>query len=215
MPSKRCDYGPARTLVAWSKATKGTSKLWLFGKNFFKHPNMVGWVLPSSPFLVNEVLEAVPWPRARVLVEYGPGVGTFTHEVLRRMRSDATLIALEINDEFFDYLRQSVRDPRLRLVRESATQIDAVLARLGLEGADCIISGIPFKTIPETTREVIVRKTYSVLRPQGRFLVYQFSPAVLPCLERAFGKVTHRFEWLNILPARVYHCVRRSDPINL
>src|SRR5437870_6324150 len=88
------------------------SQLVLFARNFLKHPNMVGWMLPSSPFVVDKVLNQIDWPNAKVIVEYGPGVGTFTHEVLRRMRPDATLIALEINSDFFGFLRDSIRDPR-------------------------------------------------------------------------------------------------------
>src|SRR5947207_9131169 len=118
------------------------SQFFLFARNFLKHPNMVGWVLPSSPFLVDEVLKRVEWEKARVLVEYGPGVGAFTTKVLQRMRPDATLIALEINPEFFRFLNGSLQDPRLRLVNESAAEIDAVLARLGYSHADTVISQI-------------------------------------------------------------------------
>lgn len=180
----------------------------LFARNFLKHPTMVGWVLPSSRFLVDEVLRQVDWQKAHVIVEYGPGVGAFTTKVLDRMRPDAKLIALEINPEFFQFLNGSLQDPRLHLVNESAAQIDAVLERLGYGQADCVISGIPFCTIPPVLRDTIVRKTHSVLRPKGSFLVYQFSSAVLPYLERVFGKVSRDFELLNIVPAQLFYCAR-------
>src|SRR5438270_11122703 len=103
-----------------SNQNNGAARLLLFAKTFFKHPNMVGWMLPSSPFVVQEVLKQVDWDQARVIVEYGPGVGTFTAEVLARMHPEATLIALETNAEFFQFLSASLRDPRLRLIHESA-----------------------------------------------------------------------------------------------
>src|SRR5215510_4260621 len=124
------------------------SQFFLFACNFVKHPNMVGWMLPSSPFVVDAVLEQVDWEKARVIVEYGPGVGTFTTKVLKRMRPDATLIALEINSDFCRFLSDSFDDPRLHLVQESATEVQGVLTRLGFNHADCVISGIPFKTLP-------------------------------------------------------------------
>src|ERR1043165_2417536 len=74
------------------KTRNRISEFILFARNFLKHPNMVGWVLPSSPFLVDEVLKRVDWDRAKVIVEYGPGVGAFTTKVLERMQRDATLI---------------------------------------------------------------------------------------------------------------------------
>jgi phospholipid N-methyltransferase len=191
-----------------SKRPGRASQLLLFARNFVKHPNMVGWMLPSSPFVVDSVLRQVDWQAARVIVEYGPGVGTFTTRVLERMRPDATLIALETNPDFVQFLNGSLRDPRLRLVQESAAEIDAVLLQLGFPHADYVISGIPFKTMPEALRDTIVRKTHSVLRPNGSFLVYQLSSVVLPYLERVFGAVSQDTELLNIMPARLFYCAR-------
>jgi phospholipid N-methyltransferase len=124
------------------------------------------------------------------------------------MRPDAVLIALELNSDFFNFLNAALPDPRLRLINESATEIDAVLSRLGHSHADTVISGIPFKPLAPGLCDLIVRKTYSVLRPEGSFLVYQFSGTVLPYLERVFGDVSRDFELLNILPARLFYCAR-------
>ena len=90
-------------------------------------PVSVGKVLGRGIFVVDGVLKQVDWDKARVIVEYGPGVGTFTTKLLKRMRADATLIALEINPDFFKFLGKSLRDPRFHLVQESAAEIDAVL----------------------------------------------------------------------------------------
>ena len=62
-----------------------TMEMLLFAGNFLRHPYMLGSIIPSSRFLVNQVLEPIDWERARVIVEYGPGVGTITAEILRRM----------------------------------------------------------------------------------------------------------------------------------
>jgi phospholipid N-methyltransferase len=190
------------------KSSNTASQLFLFARNFLKHPNMVGWMLPSSPFVVDKVLRQIDWATARVIVEYGPGVGTFTTEVLSRMRPDATLIALEINSDFLEFLRGSIRDPRLRLIQESAAEVDSVLACLGFDHADYVLSGIPFKTLPHPLRETIVRKTHSILRPKGSFLVYQLSSVVQPYLEEAFGPVSRDSELLNFVPARMFYCTR-------
>jgi len=92
----------------------------LFARNFLRHPNMLGSIIPSSRFLVEQVLGPVDWGRARVIVEYGPGVGTFTCEILRRMRSDAQLVAIETNRDFVRFLRRTLPDSRLHVVHDSA-----------------------------------------------------------------------------------------------
>ena len=179
----------------------------LFARNFFKHPVMLGSVIPSSRFLINEVLGQIDWDRARVIVEYGPGVGTFTGEILRRMKPDATLVVLETNREFVEFLRKSIRDDRLHVIHGSAADVREELAQLGFGSADYIISGIPFSTMPEEVRESILRATRNALNPQGAFLVYQFSARVLPYLEQVFRAVHRSFEPLNILPAHFFYCV--------
>lgn len=178
----------------------------LFGRNFLKHPRMLGSLIPSSRFLVRKVLSEVDWSRAKVVLEYGPGVGTFTTEILRRMPADSTLVAFETNGDFVRFLRARVPDSRLRVVHGSATEADAELARLGLGPADYVISGIPYTTIPPIVRDEILRKTRAVLHPTGAFLVYQFTRTVLPHLEGVFGAVRQEFEPRNIMPARLFYC---------
>jgi phospholipid N-methyltransferase len=188
-----------------------SERLLLFGRNFLKHPRMLGSVIPSSRFLVNRLLAQVDWTRARVILEYGPGVGTVTTEILRRMAPDAVLVAIETNADFVRFLRRRIQDPRLQLVHGSAANADDVLAGAGLEQADYVISGIPYTTMPEGTRDQILRKTHALLHPHGTFLVFQFTRAVLPSLRGLFGIVREEFELRNVMPARLFYCRRNAE----
>lgn len=167
---------------------------------------MLGSIVPSSRFLIKQLLEPINWGRARVIVEYGPGVGTITAEVLRQLRADGTLIAIETNPDFVRHLSGSIHDQRLQVVHGSAAEVDEILRRFGFTRADYIISGIPFSTIPAPVREQILRKTCDVLEPGGAFLVYQFSTRVLQDLKRIFGYVGRKFQPLNVLPAHLFIC---------
>src|SRR5258707_6111940 len=178
---------------------------WLFARNFFRHRRMLGSIVPSSRFLINQLLEPIDWAQARVIVEYGPGVGGITAEILRRMRPDASLIAIETNPEFVSFLRSYTDDERLHVVEASEGVVE-ILRQHGHEKADYIISGIPFSTIPAPVRERILRETRSVLEPRGAFLVYQFSTRVLQDLQRIFYVVRRQFEPLNVLPAYLFFC---------
>jgi len=163
-------------------------------------------VVPSSRYLVENLLSRVDWQRARVVVEYGPGIGNMTREILKRMRPDAVLVAIELNPEFVEFVRREVSDPRLQVVCGSAGEIRSILESFGHDHADCVISGIPYSTMPEPVRRKILRDTRSVLQPQGSFLVYQFTRTVLPYLQPIFGNVQQAFEPRNILPARLFFC---------
>ena len=178
----------------------------LFARNFLRHPKVLGSAVPSSRFLVDQLLRHVDWGAASLVVEYGPGVGTFTGAMLRRMKPDARLIAIELNEEFAEFLGSGSPDPRLRVVRGSALDVDVILREHGHAHADAIVSGIPFSTIGHDLRAQILRKTHAALGPDGRFLVYQFSRAVEPYLRQAFRTVEEEFVPMNILPARIFCC---------
>jgi phospholipid N-methyltransferase len=180
----------------------------LFARNFLQHPKMLGSLSPSSRFLVGRLLDKVDWQRARTIVEYGPGVGTMTARILERMSPDARLIALEMNCDFVDHLTRALPDPRLHVVHGSAEHVQRELDRLKLEGADYIISGIPFTTIPAGLRDKIMGETRNALNPGGAVLVYQFTRAVLPHLRVHFNQIQQDFEPLNILPARLFYCTQ-------
>ena len=188
------------------RTPRGSGSAWLFALNFFRHPKMLGSIVPSSRFLIRQLLEPVDWGQARVIVEYGPGVGVITTEVLRRMGPDTILIAIETNPDFVSYLRDSIKDERLHVVEGSAESVDAILRRYGQSNASYVISGIPFSTIPAPVRERILLKTCEVLKPGGSFLVYQFSSRVLQDLQRIFRYVRRKFEPLNVLPAHLFFC---------
>ena len=178
----------------------------LFARNFFKHPKMLGSIIPSSPFLVKRMLDYVDWQRAKVMVEYGPGVGTFTKEILRQMHPDAVLIVLETNEDFVEYIRRAYPDPRMQVVHGSAADIQSVLNERGLDAVDYVIAGIPFSTLPTDIRENILHSTRQIISPGGTFLLYQFSPNILPTLRGTFSQVTREFEPMNFLPAHFYRC---------
>jgi phospholipid N-methyltransferase len=187
-------------------ARSRTAELLLFAGNFLRHPMMLGSIIPSSRFLVNQVLEPIDWERARVIVEYGPGVGTITGEILRRMRPDARLVAIETNEAFVRFLKRSFPDPRLHVVHESAAEVQTVLERLGLAPASYIVSGIPLGSMPESVRADIAAKSRGALAPGGAFLVYQFTARALPVLQRTFRHVQRSFERRNLPPAQLFVC---------
>ena len=178
----------------------------LFTSNFLRDAYMVGSIVPSSRFLVNVVLESVDWARARVIVEYGPGVGTFTAEILQRMRSDATLVVIETNLDFVKCLGDGLPDPRLVVEHDSAENVQQILARRALSRADYVVSGIPLGSMPKSLQSAIVTASRKALDPDGEFLVYQFTSRVLPVLRDTFRNVRRGFEFRNLPPAQFFVC---------
>src|SRR5688500_7190852 len=183
---------------------RGTSPRLQFLRGFLKHPVMVGSIIPSSKTVIERMLAPVDWKNTRLFVEYGPGVGTFTRPVLDKLGPDATLLAIDTNPEFTDYLRESIDDPRLVAVTGSAADVEKILAERGFEHADYVLSGIPFSTLPPGLGDAIGKATARVIRPGGAFLVYQFSPKVMEFIKPWFDRIVRGFEWKNVPPATLF-----------
>jgi phospholipid N-methyltransferase len=178
----------------------------LFAKNFLQHPRMLGSVVPSSRFLIQRISDRIDWPRARVVVEYGPGVGNVSQQLLAKLHPDGRLILVEMNEEFVFLLRQRLRDRRVRVVHGSAANVRRILRQLGINGADYIISGIPYSTIPAVLRRRILRESRAVTSPGGEVIIYQFMRTIERELRCCFDRVEGEFEARNFPPARVWYC---------
>ena len=186
------------------RAPASDGPLAMFFREFVKHPVMVGSIIPSSRQCIDRMLKRVDWAATKVFVEYGPGVGTFTRPILKRLAADATLVVIDTNKDFIDYLGRHILDSRLRSVHGSAADVGAILAGLGFEHADYILSGLPFSTLPPGVGDAIAGETAAALRQGGAFLVSQFSPKVKSFLDPHFARIDHEFELVNIPPCQLY-----------
>jgi phospholipid N-methyltransferase len=190
---------------------RSPSPQWQFLRGFFKHPVMVGSIIPSSRLLIERMLKPVDWDDTRLFVEYGPGVGTFTRDLLDRMGPEAKLVTIDTNPDFTKYLTKSIDDPRLIAVTGSAADVEQILDERGLGKADYVLSGLPFSTLPKGVGDAIAKATAKVIRPGGAFLVYQFNPKVKDFIEPYFERLDRGFEWINVPPATLFWAWREES----
>ena len=176
----------------------------VFFKGFVKHPVMVGSIIPSSDRTVKKMLAPVDWDNTKLFVEYGPGVGTFCQPVLDRMRPDATLLVIDLNPDFIDYLRKTIRDSRFIAVHGSAADVNEIIAQFGFKHADYVLSGLPFSTLPNNLGPVIAEATARAIRPGGAFLVYQFRARARDFMAPHFTRIDNGFEAWNVLPCHLF-----------
>ena len=176
----------------------------VFLQGFIEHPVMVGSIIPSSRFTIAKMLAPVKWNECKLFVEYGPGVGTFCRPVLERLPRDGTLIVIDTNPLYIDYLKATISDSRFIPVLGSAADVEEIVRAHGHEHADYVLSGLPFSTLPDGVGPAIAAATHRVLRPGGAFLVYQFSAKARDFMARHFARIDQAFEPLNVLPCKLF-----------
>lgn len=176
----------------------------VFLQGFIEHPVMVGSIIPSSRFTIQKMLAPVNWAECKLFVEYGPGVGTFCRPVLERLPRDGTLIVIDTNPLYIDYLKATIADSRFTPVLGSASDVEEIVRAHGFDHADYVLSGLPFSTLPDGVGPEIAAATHRVLRPGGAFLVYQFSAKARDFMARHFARIDQGFELLNVLPCKLF-----------
>ena len=185
-----------------------------FLKEFVNRPQEIGAIVPSSPALAKEIVRSVDWDRVRVAVEYGPGLGAITGEILTRTEGK-DFFAIELNQVYADRFRRSF--PQVPLYRDSVANVVSIAAEHGVDAIDCVVSGLPWAIFTDAVQDELLDAMFQVLREGGQFVTFAYMHGLaLPAGRRFRAKLTRRFRtlerspvvWRNTPPAVVYHCVR-------
>lgn len=186
-----------------------------FLREFLRNPGSVGAVAPSSPSLAREMVRQAGVPEASAIVEFGPGTGAFTREIVAQARPSAPFLAIERNPTLARILQQEL--PTVRVFEDSVENLDAILQGQGLHQVDCILSGLPWAAFDEDLQDRLLKVAWRSLAPDGRFVTFAYLQGLLlPAGQRFARKIRGRFRqvtrsrvvWKNLPPAFVYRCTR-------
>lgn len=163
-----------------------------------------GTIFPSSRFLSRRIVNNIDFSNVKVIVEFGPGNGIITKEILKRIQPQTKLIAFEINEKFIESLGK-IKHSQLILEKASAEDITPILKKYGYDKADCIISSLPLTNIPTEISDRILDNSYAAMTADSLFVQYQYSLTYYKKLKEVFhDNVKLSFEAFNIPPAFVY-----------
>jgi phosphatidylethanolamine/phosphatidyl-N-methylethanolamine N-methyltransferase len=182
---------------------------------FLRRPSEVGAIAPSSRSLARRMVAGMDLAHAACVVEYGPGTGAFTREILDRIGPGTVFFAIEKNPEFVAILR--ARFPGLDVAEASAEALPDLLAGRGFDHADYIVSALPYSVLPWDLVTRIIRVSQRCLRDGGLFNTVQYynSYLLMPSARRlgrllhaTFPAITYYRTLWNLPPAFVYSCLK-------
>jgi phospholipid N-methyltransferase len=181
-----------------------------FLRAFITNPRQVGAVLPTSRWAVRDMLDMADVPGAELVVELGAGTGVTTGEVLARMKPGARLIALEIDPALARLLEERYPDPRLRVVADSAENIDE---HVDGERADVVVCALPFTSFDPKLRRRMLDLLPRMVAEHGSVVVIQYSPLIQGELRKRFPTVHRRISPWNVPPAFLFACSLEDDAV--
>ena len=169
-----------------------------FLKNYARDIH-VGAIAHSSKYVIRAALRKIHNKPMNRVIEYGPGDGVLTRELLIVMPKDGRLLAIETNPIFLGMLR-SIDDPRLQVIDGKVQNISKDLLT-GAGSYDLIISSIPFSLIKVADSEKIVHNTYDLLTKTGMFIIFhQYSHLMSRLMKKYFRSISISFEPRNVWP---------------
>ncbi|MFI7134806.1 class I SAM-dependent methyltransferase [Nonomuraea sp. NPDC050153] len=189
-----------------------------FFLEFVRDPMTVGAVAPSSPALARVATAAVPSTGSPIVVELGPGTGSFTEAIQRRLAGRGRHIAVEVNSGFARKL--AALHPEVDVVHADAADLTRVLAQRGLRQADVVVSGLPWAAFTENQQRDVLSAVVATLSPHGVFTTFAYVHARwAPPARRLLRSMRWRFDevvisrtvWANLPPALVYYCRRPTE----
>jgi len=174
---------------------------------YLKNPRSVGAVCPSSKYLAAKMIAGINFGNAKCIVEYGPGTGVFTDELIKRKNPDTILILIEKDPGFFELLAHKYANKQdVFVVNGTAGDVATHLDTHGFEFADYVVSGLPFASLPTEVTEQILRGTCEVLREGGEFITFQYTRFKMGHIRKHFATLTVTWEFRNVPPAYVLRC---------
>ena len=180
-----------------------------------RHPAAVGAIAPSGLALARLLATVVPSTGAPTAVELGPGTGSVTKAVQRRIPAAGRHLAVEIDANLVEHLRSA--HPRLDVIHGDAAELAELLADCGVEEVDAVISSLPWSLFPEELQQTILGQASRALTPAGVFTSFAYVHAVgmkqarnfRALLDRSFDEViVSNMVWTNVPPAVIYVCRR-------
>lgn len=171
---------------------------------YIKNILTTGAVGQTSREVELEICSHLPRGANKVIVEYGMGLGNITVEALNTIHPTSKLYAFEVNKDFCEQARKSIKDERLIIINSGAeTILDYVK-----EPVDSFISSIPFSFFSKEVSDHIIQSSYNLLK-SGSY----FSQVLLTKFNyKKFTKVFDECEMIrlgNIPVEFIYHCRKK------
>ena len=173
---------------------------------FLNKPKTVGAITPSSKHLTKKILSFVDFKKeGLVLLEYGPGTGPFTSEIVKYLKPTDQLIVIELNPKFATDLKEKFKDYKnVKIHEDCVANTQKILDKEGIKQVDYIISGIPFSSLPKDVTEDILINTKLIMSNTTLFLTFQYSKFKKESFEKYFEIIDVKFVFRNIPSAFVF-----------
>jgi len=180
-----------------------------FGQ-WLREPLGIGSMLPSGPAVGRAVAKLVDCRSGGgVILELGGGTGSLTDGMLAAGCPADRLVVIERAPNLARVLAE--RFPDVQVAVGDASDLGAILARLGIDRVSAVVSSLPIKWFPFEAHKAIVDQSFALMSPDGYFLQLTnatASPIPMERLGLTGGVAAH--VWWHVLPMHIWRYQRKA-----
>lgn len=183
-----------------------------FWAQFISNPKEVGFPVTCSAETAGRMAEAADLSQAKNVVEFGPGTGVVTQEILARIPLDCNFFAIEINEKLAEATHQKTG---AKVYVDSCANVAKYMQENNMASCDAIVCTIPWALLKPEETNTILDAVMKALPEGGCFVTVGLihgknSPGgkrLLKQLKLRFSKVEKsKTIWNNFPPAFYYLC---------
>ncbi|MFP3847092.1 class I SAM-dependent methyltransferase, partial [Priestia filamentosa] len=153
------------------------------------------------------MVKPIPFDKITGIIEYGPGTGVFTEQIIQNKRKDTVFLAIEANEPFYKILKKKYEHvENVHIIHGSAEDVDHYIKQYSLSKVDYIVSGLPFTSLPRSVSTRILEKTASLLGKKGKFITFQYAKVKRSFFRAFFNTIHYEKVYKNVPPAYVFIC---------
>lgn len=180
--------------------TRASSKTLLFLGEFLRSPFQIGALHESPPRVAKAMTAELGIPKAQAIVEFGPGTGPLTREIIGNMPRGCKFFAVEKNPRLAKVFRQKL--PQVKLYEDTVENIRELCAREQMPKLDVVVSTIPWILLPNDLLDRVFSATVSCMRPGARFSMITYRSEKMKMVQRMLSVVSKHFTTMEA-PVRV------------
>jgi phosphatidylethanolamine/phosphatidyl-N-methylethanolamine N-methyltransferase len=179
-------------------------------QRFIRNPGEIGAIAPSSSYLAKRMIAPINFNQSECIVELGAGTGPITDALVAKKSSNSLLIALENEETAFHKLEKRYQGKeKVQILQADASRLSSLLKEIWPQGADAVLSGLPFASLGSEKSDAIIKEVAQSLRPDGLFIAFQYTPFTYSWFAKHFRVEHMGFEVRNLPPAFVFHCTKK------
>ncbi len=172
LPDSQAEVAPVRA--------KG--KGFLFLSEFIRSPFRIGALHESPPRVARTLAADLGLEHARNVVEFGPGTGPVTREILAAIPKSCRFLAIEKSPRLAKVFRE--RHPGVAMIEGSVEDVRRHCTQHAMGPLDVVVSSVPWILLPKPVQDRTVAETVAAMRPGARFSMITYRHERLGIVKR-------------------------------